>query len=91
MRLRADVHCYHCGQVSGTWEWLSSTTPEHGLFQELGAEGRRAVGTLVSMRCLRCRGPVFLDEVETVPERPQITFERPRRGRPPKAAQRLAS
>ena len=56
MRLRADVHCYHCGQVSGTWEWQSSTTPEHGLFQELGAEGRQAVGTLVSMRCLRCRG-----------------------------------
>jgi hypothetical protein len=91
MRLRADVHCYHCGQVSGSWEWPSSMTPEHGIFQELGGEGRRVVGALARMRCVRCGGPIFLDEVETVPERPKITFERPRRGRPPKAAQRLAS
>ncbi len=91
MRLRADVHCYHCGQVSGTWEWPSTSTPEHGIFQELGGQGRRMVGTLVGMRCLRCGGPIFLDEVENVPERPKVTFERPRRGRPPKQAQRLAS
>jgi hypothetical protein len=91
MRLRADVHCYHCGQISGSWEWQSTATPEHGIFQELGDQGRRTVCTLAGMRCVRCGGPIFLDEVETVPERPQITFERPRRGRPPKSAQRLAS
>ena len=29
MRLRAEVNCYHCGRISGTWEWLSA--PERAL------------------------------------------------------------
>ena len=91
MRQRAEVHCYHCGQISGTWEWQATSSPEFGVFQELGGEGRRGAGALMRMRCLRCGGPIFLDEVEIVPERLQFTFDRPRRGRPPKQPQRLAS
>jgi hypothetical protein len=91
MRLRAEIHCYHCGQVTGTWEWLATTSPEFGIFQEMDGQRRRFRGALPQMRCLRCAGPVFLDEVEHVVERPAIVVERPRRGRPPKQVQRLAS
>ena len=91
MRLRADVHCYHCGQVSGTWEWLVATKPETGVFRGLGAATSSGATSLAHLRCARCAGPVFLDEVEPIIEPPVITIERPRRGRPPKSAQRLAS
>ena len=91
MRLRADVHCYHCGQVSGTWEWLATAKPEQGVFRALGLPSDAAATRLAHLRCLRCTGPVFLDEVQPVVEQPVIKIERPRRGRPPKSAQRLAS
>ena len=91
MRLRADVHCYHCGQVSGTWEWLAASKPDQGAFRAPTTAGATAtMSKLADLRCMRCAGPVFLDEVEPVIEMPKLTIERPRRGRPPKSAQRLA-
>ena len=91
MRLRADVHCYHCGQVSGTWEWLAATRPEQGVFRAQDPAATVGAVSLRTLRCLRCGGPVFLDVVEPVVELPKITIERPRRGRPPKALSKLAS
>ena len=90
MRLQAEVYCYHCGRVSGTWEWLSSAAPEAGIFQELGKEGRLRA-RLSQLRCLHCGGPVFLDEITRVATPVVIAFERPRRGRPPKQDRCLVS
>jgi len=66
MLIRADVKCYYCGHVSGQMEgdpagsqarW-SFRTPE-GTTQPIQLNGQR-------IRCDRCGGPVYLDEIETI-------------------------
>ena len=71
MGQRADVHCGHCGHVSGTWVWPVSSSPEYGVFREEGGAGRRARGRFGQLRCLRCRGPVRLEEIVRLVERPK--------------------
>ncbi len=90
MRLRADVNCYHCGRLSGTWEWPAATTGDYGTFQE-PAEGRRLAGRLRGLRCLHCGGPVFLDEIRRLTPPAVYALQRPRRGRPRKQDRRLVS
>ena len=62
MRFQADVQCYHCGHISGTWEWPAAHSAAYGAFQQRGEPGFTA-GALGQLHCLRCGGPVFLDEV----------------------------
>ena len=88
MKTIADVKCYHCGHISGeatlatgsqtvvtafraVSDSCSTTTPVH--------DGH--------LRCCRCGGPVFLDEVRVTRPAPILTIEdlKPRRGRPRKA------
>jgi hypothetical protein len=66
MQIRADVKCYFCGHVSGQIEgdpdraealWHYRTTTGAVASVRHGAK---------RIRCDRCRGPVFLDEIETV-------------------------
>ena len=85
MRQQADVKCYHCGHVSGTWVWPTHTSPAVGVFRP-GLGGLPAVGSLRCLRCQRCHGRVYLDEVEPTVERREIVIERGRRGRPRKLA-----
>ena len=57
-----DVKCYHCGHVSGQLEQEGGRRrfrPRPGFRGELPEPGRR-------IRCERCGGPVFLDEVRTL-------------------------
>ena len=44
-----------------------------------------AVKRTGNLRCFRCQGPVYLDDVRSVRPRPVITDIRPRRGRPRRA------
>ena len=90
MRLQAEVHCYHCGHVSGTWEWLASQ-PELGQFTEADGARRQTRGLLRALRCLRCRGPVFLEEIAPMVVPPVLVLAPVRRGRPPKHGRPLAS
>ena len=90
MRLQAEVHCYHCGHVSGTWEWPAGKA-DFGRFTEEGSARRQTRGVLRTLRCLRCQGPVFLEEVSPVVARPVFVLAPPRRGRPPKHGRPLAS
>jgi hypothetical protein len=84
---RADVHCAHCGHVSGTWVWPGSGSPEYGVFREEGGAGRSARGRFGQLRCLRCHGPVRLEEIVRFVERPKALLRTPARGptveRPP--------
>lgn len=57
-----DVKCYHCGHVSGQLEDEGGRRrfrPRAGFQGSLPAPGER-------IRCERCGGPVFLDEVRTL-------------------------
>jgi len=89
MRQQADVKCFHCGDVSGTWVWPAQASPAVGLFRS--ASSRQAmVVPLRQVRCRRCEGPVYLDDPEPVVQRREIVLERVRRGRP-RRVPRLAS
>jgi hypothetical protein len=59
----ADVKCYYCGHVSGQIEGIRGApvaatmfVPRPGFAGELPVTGRR-------LRCERCGGPVFLEDV----------------------------
>jgi DNA-directed RNA polymerase subunit RPC12/RpoP len=63
MDVIADVKCYHCGHVSGQVVGPKNAPlrprnfiPRPGYVGELPRAGMR-------LRCERCRGPVFLEDV----------------------------
>lgn len=91
MYVQADIHCYHCGDVPGIWEWPTGRPADWGRFRPTGGEAP-APGQLTDLRCARCRGPVFLDDIRPRPtQRPAFVYECGRRGRPRKSPARLAS
>jgi hypothetical protein len=90
MRLQAEVHCYHCGQVAGTWEWPAAAPPTLGLFHAQGSAGWSRVA-LHEIRCPRCGGPVFLDEPAPVVRQRPLVIPPARPGRPRRQARELAS
>ena len=85
MQLQAEVKCYHCGRLSGTWLWLAAAGPALGTFELAHGAGRVRTG-LTQIRCTHCGGPVFLDDVDEVRAPRVLVFERARPGRPPKDA-----
>ncbi len=81
MQLVADVKCYYCGFVSGEMVSADGQSLKNGTFRP--ALGVKMPVTRGALRCARCGGPVFMDDVRT--ERPvptATTFERERPGRP---------
>jgi hypothetical protein len=84
--LEAEVHCFHCGHISG--HLRRDQGPAGGPTAFLPADGTptRVVRSLTEIRCARCQGSVFTDDFETRYVYPKVDFfdEQPRRGRPPK-------
>lgn len=85
MRYRADLHCYLCSRSAATLEWegsrpglVSVTRPGLPLSQMGPNEARR-------VRCVRCGGPTFIEEIEQVRISQVVTIEPAKRGRPRKA------
>lgn len=67
MQVVGDVKCYHCGHISGQVEGERTTrlalrkfTPRQGFRGELPIPGQ-------PLRCERCRGPVFLEDLRAAP------------------------
>ena len=84
MYLQAVVHCYHCGDIPGIWEWLVGQSSGSGRFQPFDS-GTPFLGRLTGLRCRRCQGPTYLDDVRPrPPQRPRFMLEPARRGRPRK-------
>jgi hypothetical protein len=94
MRLQAEVHCYHCGEIAGVWTWPAGVQPTWGVFRARGSAGW-SVRALREVRCPRCGGPVFLDQVAEhappmVMQRP-VVIPPPQPGRPRRPVRELAS
>lgn len=90
MHLQAEVKCYHCGRLSGIWQWQATAGPALGTFERAEGAGR-VRAALAQIHCTHCGGPVFLDEVGEVAAPRVLVFDRPRPGRPSKAAERRVS
>ncbi len=64
MRICAEIKCYHCGYISGQicgdsdgplrWDELRPNPSYTGSLPHPGEP----------LRCFRCHGPVYLDEIE---------------------------
>lgn len=86
--LEAEVKCLHCGHTTGVIRRERGTPGGSTTFHS--TEGTvSTVKRLTDLRCDRCHGSVYTDEVELRYVYPRIDFldlddERPRRGRPPK-------
>jgi hypothetical protein len=85
MRYRAELHCYLCARNAATLEWegkgpvsVSVTRPGLGTTQLSPGDARR-------VRCVRCGGPTFVEEVEQLRAPIVVTIEPAKRGRPRKA------
>lgn len=70
MIIRADVKCYYCGHVSGHVEGDPHDPRARWRYQPAREFTSRIVPVRASIRCVRCGGPVFLDEIEAVRPRP---------------------
>lgn len=82
MKIRAEIKCYHCGYTSGQicgesdgplrWDELRPNPSYQGTLPRPGEP----------LRCFRCHGPVYLDDIEKqpVPYRVHAEEERARRG-----------
>lgn len=90
MRMTGDVKCYHCGHVSGQVE--GNRTGERLVFHTFtpreGFQGR-IPGSGDSVRCERCGGPIFLEDLRPTPTNPvsiPMPSARKKRSAPKKAA-----
>lgn len=77
----ADVKCYHCGYVSGelTEEYVNAIRVVR--FRPARDYPRPVPRPGEGLRCGRCGGPVYLDEVRTVRHRPVEAIPKERRRR----------
>ncbi len=77
-----DVKCYFCGFISGELVGTTGLSLKNGTFRPGPGVDAAAVES-GKLRCARCGGPVFIDDVRTEKPRPApVTFERERPGRP---------
>lgn len=85
--LTADVKCYLCGSISGNIESDRQPMPRSVMFRKVGEKEAFPILDWRRLRCVRCNGPIYLDDADVVTRRHEEynwLEERPRRGRPPK-------
>lgn len=85
--LLADLKCYMCGALAGSIESERGSAQPTVAIQRGGTVGMMGAWETSRLRCPRCGGSVYVDQVEIVDRRVEpIEWEDdgPRRGRPPK-------
>ncbi len=83
----ADLQCFLCGAIAGVIESDRIPLPASVTWRALGQEQGTPVSDWRRLRCSRCGGALYAEEVESVVRRNEIAEameNRPRRGRPPK-------
>jgi hypothetical protein len=80
----ADVKCYHCGYVSGEIIGEHDGTMRAETFRPAATYAKALPRRGESLRCGRCGGPIYLDNMRIY--RPILNEPIPpaRRGRPPR-------
>ncbi|MGH2460617.1 MAG: hypothetical protein ACRDIY_17325 [Chloroflexota bacterium] len=74
--IRADVKCYHCGHISGQVEGDPDNPRLRWHFRPGPGGSTRPEPERRLIRCARCGGPVFLDDVESIRSRPYAFEQR---------------
>jgi hypothetical protein len=64
MDLVADIKCYHCGWISGRIAGRKDT-PRHLWAFEARDGSRTPLTPNKRLRCLRCNGPVFAEDMRS--------------------------
>ncbi|HEY0581046.1 MAG TPA: hypothetical protein VGE94_02630 [Chloroflexota bacterium] len=83
----ADLKCYMCGATAGSIERERGSTTPRVAIERSGSVGLIGAWETSRLRCPRCGGSVYVDQVEIVDRRTEPLEwedEGPRRGRPPK-------
>jgi hypothetical protein len=83
----ADLKCYMCGATAGSLERERGSTAPQVAIERGGNVGSIVAWETSRLRCPRCGGSVYVDQVEIVDRRTEpVEWEDdgPRRGRPPK-------
>ena len=85
MRYRAELRCYLCSRNAATLEW-NAETPNDVSVTRPGVEPTRMdARSARQVRCVRCGGPAFVEEIEKLRQPLVVTIEPAKRGRPRKA------
>jgi hypothetical protein len=82
-----DLKCYMCGATAGSIERERGSTAARVAFERSGDVGTIDAWQTSRLRCPRCGGSVYVDQIEIVDRRDEPVEwedEGPRRGRPPK-------
>src|SRR5215211_196906 len=83
----ADLKCYMCGAAAGSIEREQGSKAARVAIARGGRVGVMHAWETSRLRCPRCGGSVYVDQVEIVDRRTEPLEwedEGPRRGRPPK-------
>lgn len=82
MRIRADVKCHSCGFVSGEIVGSVNAATKRIIPEALTPSPSNQVHPWPvvgePMRCARCNGKTYLDDIEMVREKPAVE-DRPRK------------
>jgi hypothetical protein len=82
MLLVGDVKCYYCGFISGELVSTNSNSLKNATFRPRPGIDEAEVDE-GKLRCARCGGPVFVDDLRHErPVAPPVKWERERPGRP---------
>jgi hypothetical protein len=71
MRVVGDVKCYHCGHISGQVEGSRTDRLVLHTFKPRPGYQGPVPRSRERLRCERCQGPVYLEDLRPVPVQPQ--------------------
>jgi hypothetical protein len=83
----AELQCFLCGSQAGSIESDRKPLPPFGIWHPAGGGQPQRVADWRSLRCSRCGGALYTENVEAVvrhDDSEELRREAPRRGRPPK-------
>ncbi len=85
MHFRAELRCYLCSRSTATLDWEGDVASIVSVSRPGLPTSMMSSQTARAVRCVRCGGPSFIEEIERIREMPIITIEPAKRGRPRKA------